>query len=78
MIIESELRAEMVRAVSGNVPLNDLSRWVTARNWNAHKDSTLEAQALAADVEMLFIERSNGDVDDDDVRLALGNLLNQV
>lgn len=77
MIIELELRQEMTRALKGEASLNDLYSWLMSRSWNMHKDSAPAAIELAADVEVLFFERSSGDIDDAEIRRQLALLLVQ-
>lgn len=76
MIIDAELRAEIARALRGEVSLNDLYAWLMDRSWNMHKDSAPEAVELAADVEALFFERSDGIISDEQLRSRLGALVN--
>jgi hypothetical protein len=76
MIIESQIRKEIARVLSKEVSLNDLYRWLMARNWNMDRDSKDSAVDLASEVEMLFIERSSGDRSDSEVLQALGALVN--
>ena len=78
MIIESELREEMARAVGPASSLNDLYVWLMSRSWNMHKDSEPAAVELAAEVEALLLERSDGRLGDADVGRRIINLLNNV
>jgi hypothetical protein len=74
MIIESELRSEIARAIRGEVSLGDLYRWLMARSWNMHKDSEDGAVELAASVESLFFARSSGDISEEALRHDLSSL----
>jgi hypothetical protein len=78
MIIERELRDQIAAAVSGRVSLNDLYTWLIGRSWNMHKDSAPSAIELAASVEELFFDRSDGLISDDALRSMLISLLNDV
>lgn len=74
MIVESELRDEIARAVRG-APLRDLYAWLMARSWNMQKDSDTRAVELAADVESLFFGLSDGTGDESSLRHELALLL---
>jgi len=78
MIIKSELRSEIARALRGESSLNDLYRWLMARSWNMHKDSDPSAVELAASVESLFFQRADGEIDDLAIRSELTELLVEV
>jgi hypothetical protein len=78
MIIESELRHEMMRAVRNESSLNDLYRWLMSRSWNMHRDSAPDAAELASEIEALFVERSEGVLSDNELLrqlIALGDVL---
>jgi len=78
MIIESELRDEMMRAVRGASSLNDLYDWLMSRSWNMHRDSAPAAVELAAEVEALLIERADGVLDSADVMRRIDGLLDRI
>lgn len=78
MIIESELRDEMARAVGSAQSLSDLYHWLMSRSWNMHRDSAPAAVELAAEVEAILLERADGIVSDAEARLRIINLLNNV
>lgn len=61
MIIERELRSEILSAIRGEVSLSELYAWLMARSWNMHRDSSPAAVELAAAVEALFFEQSESD-----------------
>ena len=68
----------MARAVGPASSLNDLYVWLMSRSWNMHKDSEPAAVELAAEVEALLLERSDGRLGDADVGRRIINLLNNV
>lgn len=76
MIIYAELREQIARALRGQVSLNDLYAWLMDRSWNMHKDSDPEAVELAAEVEALFFERSDGIISDEKLRHSMLDLVN--
>lgn len=78
MVIEQELRSQIERAIRGDVSLSSLYEWLMARSWNMHHDSSPAAVELAAAVESLFVEQSNGVFDDNAVRNALSSLIGPV
>jgi hypothetical protein len=78
MIIEQELREQMLRVLSGQMSLNDLYAWLMDRSWNMHKDSEPPAVELAAEVEALFFERSDGLILDSALLKKLRSLLNNI
>lgn len=78
MIIEQELREQIQHALSGSLSLNELYAWLMDRSWNMHLDSDQSAVELAADVEALFFERSDGLINDAVLRERLLSLLNDI
>lgn len=78
MIIEHELREQIQQALSAASSLNALYEWLMDRSWNMHKDSSPPAVELAAEVEALFFERSDGLLRDDELRIKLAALLNAI
>lgn len=78
MIIEQELREQIRLALSGSISLNDLYVWLMDRSWNMHKDSAQSAVELASEVEALFVERSNGHLDDAAMKARLELLPNEL
>lgn len=77
MIIESELREQMAKAVRHGGHLSDLYSWLMARSLNVHKDSSPSAARLALELESLFFDRSDGELADIDLRRAITVLLNR-
>lgn len=78
MIIEEELREQILSALSGQSSLGDLYAWLMDRSWNMHKDSKPKAVDLAAEVEALFFERSDGVLNDSDLRVRLSSLVSSM
>ena len=78
MINESELRAEMWRAVRGQSALPELYRWLMARSNDMHLDSERPAVELAAEVEALFFRRADGEIDDESMQEELRSLLSNI
>ena len=78
MIDELELRQEIAKAVNGLVSFAGLYSWLMSRSWNMHKDSAASAIDLANNVEDLFFDRADGFLAENDLRLALMSLLNNV
>lgn len=78
MIIESELRAQIAKALVGLSSLDDLYDWLMDRSWNMHRDSAPQSVELASSVELLFFERSSGDISDAQARARLSTLFNNV
>lgn len=78
MIIERELCVEIRRVLAGEIALNDLYRWLSARTWNMHKDSSPSAIDLACAVEVLFYERGDGDINALETKAQLADLLKRI
>ena len=78
MIIEAELRSKIADALAGESSLDELYSWLMSRSWNMHRDSSPSAVDLAADVEHMFFELSDGVISEDVVRRRLSKLINEV
>ena len=73
--MESEIRQKIAEVLEGSLPLNDLYRWLMAHSWNMHRDSPSDAVDLASELELLFIERSNGDLLDRELVAELNRMI---
>jgi prophage DNA circulation protein len=75
MINVPEIRDQVVRYLQNQITLADLNDWLTQRSWNMHLDSPLDAQRLAADVELLLAEYSLGHLSPEQLQDALNDLV---
>ena len=78
MIIESQLREQMARAVDPSSSLSPLYEWLMARSRNMHRDSSRAAVELAAEVEAALFDRADGRLSDAEARARILELLNTV
>jgi hypothetical protein len=74
MVVETQLREEIRRALRGVIAFEDLYDWLVARTWNMDRTSTPRAVELATQVERLFWDPEIGP-DEDRLRRALSGLL---
>lgn len=75
MINVSEIRDQVVRYLQNQITLADLNDWLTQRSWNMHLDSPLDAQRLAADLELLLAEYNLGHRSLEQLQEALNDLV---
>jgi len=66
-----ELRSRIAAYLWGSLPLDDFDEWFSASTWNMHRDSNVQAQEMAAAVELLLAEHSSGHLTDDDLKAKL-------
>lgn len=59
MVRVPELRQRIAALVNGEVSLDDFEDWFAAASWNAHLDSSPEAQRLVGAVELRLSELSS-------------------
>ena len=70
-----EVRDQVVRYLQNQMTLADLNDWLTQRSWNMHLDSPLDAQRLAADLELLLAEYNLGHRSLEQLQDALNDLV---
>ena len=75
MINVPDIRDQVVRYLQNQMTLADLNDWLTQRSWNMHLDSPLDAQRLAADVELLLAEYNLGHRSLEQLQDALNDLV---
>ena len=75
MIDVPDIRDQVVRCLQNQMALTDLNDWLTQRSWNMHLDSPLDAQRLAADLELLLAEYSLGHLSPEQLQDALNDLV---
>ncbi len=68
MLQTSEIRDQIIQALSGRLSLEDFEDWLAQRSWNMHLDSSREAQELAADIQLRLAEFSLGHLPETELR----------
>ena len=78
MIIETDVRQQMLAVLERRLPLADFEDWLVGNSWNMHKDSAPAAQALVSTVELALAEYSNKHLSEDELRAKLSSALRQI
>jgi hypothetical protein len=64
MILESQIRQKLSRALNGRGSVWDFADWFNSASWNMHKDSAKGAIDLASSLHHLFAHYDNGLLDE--------------
>ncbi len=76
MISESQIRERLGRYLQRGLSLDQFEDWIAEQSWNMHKDSSEEAQGLAAAIELRLVEHSSGHLDEEALRDDLRQFAN--
>ena len=74
VMLEIELREELAKLLSKEIPLESFEEWFVQRSWNMHKNSDSYAQRLASAIELRLAEYDNGDLPEEDLHRELAQL----
>lgn len=78
MILEHEIREQLVALLERRVALDDFQDWLVERSWNMHLDSAAAAQDLVSGVELVLAEHSSHHLSEFEFRAKLLDLLDEV
>lgn len=78
MIMQSEVRDQLIRYLQRELPLAQFEGWLTQRSWNMHLDSADEVQDLVANIELSLFEHSGGYLSEDELRSDLNIVANTI
>lgn len=71
MIAELEIRKELARFLSNEIPLEEFEDWLVSRSWDMHQDSFGAAQKLASAIELRLAEYSSDHLSPKELRNEL-------
>jgi hypothetical protein len=66
MIREHEIKEKLAKAISHEISIADLAKWLYSNSWNMHQDSSPSAVALASEIHLLLAERDDFSINDDE------------
>ncbi len=70
-----ELRNQLIRFLSKELPFDDFEDWLVQKSWNIHQNPDLVAQRLAYAVELRLAEYDSGHLLESDLRRELSELV---
>ncbi len=73
--LEVEIRRQLARYIAGELPLMQFAEWFIPVLWTAAEGSEPATAELAAHIDLLLIEHSNGDRTEEELRGLLGPLI---
>lgn len=71
MIAESQIRQQLARYLSKEIPLDVFEDWLVQRSWNMHQESSEAAQKLASAIELRLAEHSSDHLNEDQLHQEL-------
>jgi hypothetical protein len=78
MISEWEVRHRLIRVLEHEDSASSLAEWLSVARHNSHRDSTQEAQDLAAAISVLLYEHDDGILDESALMQELATIAQTV
>ena len=79
MVSIREIREHLINLLdsrSGNA-LSEFEEWLGVASWNMHRDSEIDAQSLAASIQLYLAEFDNGNLEEASLYNKLADLLTE-